>query len=188
MIMKKGVCFSVFLIMASLSGTYGQGLHFGIKGGANFSDFRGSNASLKSERITSYHFGIFVDQEISQRVSIQPEFLYSTAGAKVSIAGTVDDFRNKLGYISIPLLTRVYLIPGRLSIDLGPQISFLLNEKENVNLAKSNSYDFSISGGLTLQVAGPIFVQARYNHGLRDVKPNTDITNRVLQLSAGLRF
>lgn len=186
--MKKGFCFSFFLIIASLYGSYGQSLNFGIKGGPNFSNFQGSSANLKSESITSYHVGAFVDLGLSERVSIQPELLYSTVGAKVSVTGAVDEFRNKLGYISVPLLAKIYLFPDRLSIDLGPQVSFLLNEKENVNLEKSNSYDFSLTGGVTLRVLGPIFVQARYNLGLRDVKPNTDITNRVLQISAGLRF
>ncbi len=177
-----------FLIIASLSGSYGQSLNFGIKGGANFSNFQGNSANLKSESITSYHAGAFVEFGLSERLSIQPELLYSTVGAKVSVAGAVDDFRNKLGYISIPLLAKIYLIPDLLSIDLGPQISFLLNERENVNLGKSNSSDFSLTGGVTLHILGPVFVQARYSHGIKDVKPNTEITNRVFQLSAGLRF
>jgi hypothetical protein len=188
MTMKKGICLAFLLLMTGLSGSYGQSLNFGIKGGPNFSNFEGSSANLKSESITSYHVGAFVDLGLSERVAIQPELLYSTVGAKVSIGGTVDEFKNKLGYISIPLLTKVYLFPDRLSIDIGPQVSFLLNEKENVNLGNSNSYDFSLVGGVTLRVLGPIFVQARYNYGIRDVKPNTEITNRVFQLSAGLRF
>lgn len=186
--MKKSISFLFFLFLASVSASYGQSLNFGIKGGPNFSNFQGSSTNLKSESITSYHVGAFIDLGLSERVSIQPELLYSTVGAKVSIGGAVDEFKNKLGYISIPLLTKIYLFPDRLSIDLGPQVSFLLNEKENVNLGRSNSYDFSLTGGVTLRVIGPIFVQARYNYGIRDVKPNTEITNRVFQLSAGLRF
>ena len=186
--MKKGVYLSLFLFLAYLTDTSAQSLNFGVKGGANFSNFQGSNANLKSESITNFHAGVFMDLGLSERVSIQPEILYSTLGAKVSLSGAVDEFSNKLGYISIPLLTKVYLIPDRLSIDLGPQVSFLLNEKENVNLGKSSSYDFSIAGGVTLRVLGPIFVQGRYNLGLNEIKPNADVTNRVFQLSAGLRF
>jgi hypothetical protein len=186
--MKKRIYFTLFLIIAGLTGTYAQSLNFGIKGGANFSNFQGSNANFKTESISSYHAGAFIDLGVSQKFSIQPEILYSTIGAKVSLAGAVDEFRNKLGYISIPVLAKLYLIPNRLSIDLGPQVSFLLNEKENVNLEKSNSYDFSVAGGVTLRVLGPIFVQGRYNLGLNDVKPNAGVNNRVFQLSAGLRF
>lgn len=174
--------------MAFQTQTFAQSLNFGFKGGVNFSDFQGSNANLKTESITSYHAGIFAELGLSERVSIQPEILYTTAGAKVSLSGAIDEFRNKLGYLSVPLLTKVFLIPDRLSIDLGPQVSLLLNEKENVNLGKSSSYDFSIAGGVTLRVFGPIFVQGRYNLGLREIKSNSEITNRVFQLSAGLRF
>jgi len=129
-----------------------------------------------------------VDFRLSQRVSIQPEVLYSTVGAKVSLASTVDEFRNKLGYISVPLLAKIYLLPELLSIDLGPQFSFLLSEKGNVNLGNTSSYDLSISGGITLHLLGPIFIQGRYNFGLNEIRPNTNVSNRVLQLSAGLRF
>jgi hypothetical protein len=186
--MKKSVYLSLFLFLAFLTETYAQGLKFGLKGGANFSNFQVSNANLNSESITNYHAGVFMDIGLSERVSIQPEILYSTIGAKVSLSSAVDEFSNKLGYISIPLLTKIYLIPDRLSIDIGPQVSFLLNEKENVNLGKSSSYDFSISGGISLRVLGPIFVQGRYNLGINEIKPNADVTNRVFQLSVGLRF
>ncbi len=186
--MKKRIYLTLFLIIAGLTGIYAQSLNFGIKGGANFSNFKGSSANFNTNSITSYHAGAFIDLGVSERVSIQPEVLYSTIGAKVSFEGALDEFRNKLGYISIPVLAKFYLIPNRLSIDLGPQVSFLLNEKENVNVEKSNSYDFSVAGGVTLRVLGPLFIQGRYNLGLNDVKPNADATNRVFQLSAGLRF
>lgn len=185
---KKGFYLSLVLFLTSLFGTFAQSLNFGIKGGANFSNFQGSTANFKSESISSYHAGVFVDLGFSERVSIQPEVLYSTVGANVSIPGAIDEFTNKLGYISVPLLAKIFLIPGRLSIDLGPQVSFLLNEKENVNLRKSSSYDLSLSGGVTLDILGPIFIQGRYNYGLNEIKSGSDVTNRVVQISAGLRF
>lgn len=186
--MKNRIYLTLFLIIAGLTGTYAQSLNFGVKGGANFSNFRGSGANINSESISSFHAGAFVELGISDRFSLQPEVLYSTVGAKVTATEAVEDFRNKLGYISIPILAKFYLIPNRLSVDLGPQVSFLLNEKENVNLEKSNSFDLAVSGGVTLRVLGPVFIQGRYNLGLNDVKSDADVTNRAFQLSAGLRF
>ncbi|MFD2036911.1 porin family protein [Belliella marina] len=187
--MKKSLYLTLVIVLVGFTETYAQGLNFGLKGGANFSNFEGTSANFDSESITSYHAGAFVELGLSSRLSIQPELLYSTMGANVSsFNSAADDFKNELGYISVPLLARIYLIPNRLSIDLGPQVSFLMSEKEHVDLDKSNTFDFALAGGVTLQVFGPLFIQGRYNLGLTDVKPDADVTNRVLQLSAGIRF
>ena len=186
--MKKSLYLTLILAIVGFTGSYAQGLNFGLKGGANFSNFEGTSANFDSESITSYHAGAFVEFGLGSRISIQPELLYSTMGANVTVSGATEDFKNELGYISVPILARIYLIPNRLSLDVGPQVSFLMNEKENVNLDKSNTFDFAVSGGVTLQVFGPLFIQGRYNLGLTDVKPDADVTNRVVQLSAGIRF
>ncbi|MCE7054265.1 PorT family protein [Algoriphagus sp. AGSA1] len=186
--MKKHLCVTILFAVIGIAATFAQGLNFGLKGGVNNSNYAGTSPSFDAESITSYHAGVFLELGLSERLSLQPELLYSTLGAEVSLDGAVEDFKNKLGYISIPILARIYLIPNRLSLDLGPQVSFLMNEKENVNLRNSNSFDFAISGGVTLQVIGPLFIQGRYNLGLTDVKPDASVTNRVIQLSAGLRF
>lgn len=186
--MKKSIYLTALFVLVAISGSFGQGFHFGLKAGANFANFEGNTPDFKSEGITSYHAGAFLEFGLSERFSIQPELLYSTVGANLSFDNATEDFKNELGYICVPLLARIYLIPNRLSLDLGPQASFLLRESENVNLTKSNSFDFAVVGGLTLQVIGPLFIQGRYNLGLTDVKSDAEVTNRVLQLSAGLRF
>jgi hypothetical protein len=85
-------------------------------------------------------------------------------------------------------MARFYLIPDRLSLELGPQVSFLLSEKENVNISDSETFDFALVGGLTYQIIGPLFIQGRYNLGLTEVKPDADVKNSIIQLSAGFRF
>ena len=170
--MKNKFKLTVFLVLAVVTSTSAQSLHLCLIGSANISYFRGSNANFKSDNINSYHAGFFVELGVSEIFSIQPELMYSTMGAKLSVSGSVDEFRNKLGYLSIPVLAKVYLLSDRLSIELGPQVSFLLREKDNVNLRKSNTYDFSIAGGATLQILGPLFIQGRYNLGLSTVKHN----------------
>ncbi|MCH7398387.1 PorT family protein [Belliella sp. DSM 107340] len=187
--MKKSLYLTLILAFVGLSGSYAQGLNFGLKGGANFSNFEGSNTTVESESITSYHAGAFVELGLGSNFSIQPELLYSTMGANVtSFNSASNDFKNELGYLSIPVMARIYLIPNRLSLDVGPQVSFLMNERDNFSLEKSNTFDFAVSGGVTLHILGPLFIQGRYNLGLTDVKTDAEVTNRVLQLSAGIRF
>lgn len=186
--MKNTLFFTLLLSLVGFSETYSQGFNFGLKGGVNFADFNGSSVNFKSENITSYHAGVFMELGIAKGFSLQPELLYSTTGADISFADAAGDFKNKLGYLSLPLMARIYLIPKWLSIDIGPQLSYLMNEKGNANLESSKDLDFAFTGGVTLHLFGPLFIQGRYIHGLTDVKPDAELTNRVIQISAGLRF
>jgi hypothetical protein len=105
---------------------------------ANYSGSGLDNYDFNS--ITSFHAGAFVELKLMDTFSLQPELLYSTAGSKLS--GVGEDIENKLGYLSVPVMARVYLIPNRLSFDFGPQASFLLNEAENVDISDSKTFDF----------------------------------------------
>lgn len=185
--MKKSIILSAILAIFAFGNTFGQGLHFGAKAGVNFANYTGGDLSgYEFENITNFHGGVFVEFGLFKSFSIQPELLYSTAGSKLK--GIGEDINNKLGYLSIPVMARFYLIPDRLSLDLGPQVSFLLSEKENVNISDSETFDFALVGGLTYQIIGPLFIQGRYNLGLTDVKPDADVKNSIIQLSAGFRF
>ncbi|PSL07266.1 porin family protein [Cecembia rubra] len=185
--MKKTLILTAFLGMLFSMNTFAQGLHFGIKGGPSFSNYTGSGFDgYDFNSITNFHAGAFVELNLFETLSLQPELLYSTKGSTLS--GIGNDIENKLGYLSIPVLARVYLIPDKFSIDFGPQASFLLSETENVNISDSKTFDFALAGGVTLHLFGPLFVQGRYNLGLTDVKPDANVKNSVIQLSAGLRF
>lgn len=186
--MKKSLYLTLLIALIGFTESFAQGLNFGIKGGANFANFAGNVEDFNQGSITSYHAGAFVELGLSSKFSIQPELLYSTVGSNLTFAGAQEDFKNELGYLSIPVLARIYLIPNRLSLDLGPQVSFLMSESQNVDVSDSNTFDFALAGGATLHLLGPLFVQGRYNLGLTDVKPDAEVTNRVVQLSVGLRF
>ncbi|WP_226390408.1 porin family protein [Penaeicola halotolerans] len=186
--MRKSIYLTLLLTVVVVLQSCSQGLNFGIKGGVNFAGFNGSSAVFDSESITSYHAGLFVELGFTEKFSIQPEILYSTTGANISFEDATRNFKNKLGYISVPVMAKFYLIPNRLSIDLGPQLSYLWDEENEPTLDNSSNYDISVAGGITFRVLGPLFIQGRYNHGLNDIKSDADVSNRVFQLSAGLRF
>ena len=94
-------------------------------------------------------------------LALQPELLYSTQGATYKgVSGTIGDIKNEVGYLAIPVMLKINLITS-ISLELGPQASFLLSEKDNVNLYKSNTFDFGAAGGLGLKVTKSIFLQAR---------------------------
>lgn len=185
--MKKLVLLSLTFLMLFSGTAFSQGINFGIKAGPNFANYSGNGLEgYDFNAITSFHAGAFVELKLMDTFSLQPELLYSTAGSKLS--GVGEDIENKLGYLSVPVMARVYLVPSRLSLDFGPQASFLLSEAENVDISDSKTFDFSLGAGMTFNLVGPLFIQGRYNVGLTDVKPDASVKNNVLQLSLGLTF
>jgi hypothetical protein len=71
---------------------------------------------------------------------------------------------------------------------MGPQVGFLLSEKNNFDVQKSNTFDFTANAGLGLKITNSIFAQARYGIGLTELKPDTENKNTVVQLSLGILF
>ncbi|HTG66005.1 MAG TPA: porin family protein [Flavobacterium sp.] len=181
----------VFLIAVAVLGLsttlQAQSIRFGVKAGANFANQNGDTppAFESKESITSYHAGLVAEVKLLDGFAIQPELLYSTQGATYKNA--VEEFKNELGYLSIPVVAKIGLSKS-LNLELGPQASFLLSEKDNVDLEDSKTFEFGVVGGLGLNITKNLFVQARYGLGLTEASKDADIKNSTIQLSAGIMF
>lgn len=180
--MKKTILVTAFLFVLSFS-AHAQLLQIGAKAGLNYANFSGTE--IQTDAITSYHAGLIAEIKLLDKFAIQPELLYSTQGASYDRAG--EEFKNELGYLAIPVLAKIYLSKS-FSLELGPQASFLLSERDNFDVADPNSFEFAVDAGLSFKITKNIFVQGRYVLGLTDVSPNADAKNSVLQFSAGLMF
>jgi hypothetical protein len=180
--MKKSFLLTVLLLVLATN-SQAQLLQIGAKAGLNYSNLTGSN--IQTDAITSYHIGLVSEIKLLEKFAIQPELLYTTQGASYNTI--LGDVKKELGYIAIPVLAKIYLSKS-FSLELGPQASFLLSEKNNFDATNSNTFDFAIDAGLGLKVTKSIFLQGRYILGLTEVSPNAQTKNSVLQLSAGLMF
>lgn len=180
--MNKVFFISLLTILFTIN-NYGQTFKIGIKGGINYANL--TDTTIKTDAITSYHAGLISEICLFNSFSLQPELLYSTQGA--SYKNAIGEFKNELGYISIPILAKIYLNKS-ISLEMGPQASFLLSKKDEFNLTDYNSFDFSVNGGLGLKLTKSLFIQARYNLGLSEISKNADAKNSVFQLSAGILF
>jgi len=180
------------LAVVLLAGTFAaqaQGLNFGIKAGANFSNFQGD---LDTDGITSFHAGAVLELNIVPTFSVQAEGLFSSQGGKAKyvedgVVGVARDIN--LDYISIPVLAKFYVLPNTLSITAGPQFSFLVNDADDI--FETKKFDLAASGGLELKIIAGLFAQARYNIGLTNVNDSEvrgDVKNGVFQLSVGYFF
>ena len=178
--MKKTI--GLFILLMSVSTVNAQMLKFGLKAGANFSNLEGDN--VDGSTYTSFHFGAVVELKLLENLSVQPELLYSSQGTKVN-SDAFDDIN--YNYITVPVLAKFYLTSKKLSLEAGPQFSFLVNENVEDQF-EGKTFDFGLAGGLGYNITDNVFVQARYIAGLTEASKNAEVTNRVIQLSLGYRF
>lgn len=185
--MKKILLAAVLFLAASAS-IQAQLVKFGVKAGVNFANQTGDAfdaPGIEKEGITSYHAGLVAEIKLLDRFAIQPELLYSTQGATYKNAG--EEFKNELGYLSIPVMAKFYLTDS-FSLEVGPQASFLLSEKDNVDFEDAETFEFGINAGLGFKLTENFFVQGRYGLGLTDASKDADVKNSTVQLSVGFLF
>ena len=182
--MKKffllGVCVAFFSIANAQ-------IEYGIKAGFNISNIGGSDVNNNKARIFP-HFGAFLEAGLTDKVSIQPELMYSGQGTRLEIPG--DDIKLNLGYLNLPVLLK-YNFDAGFYAGVGPQLGFLLSAKQKVGGSKFNvkddtrNIDFAWVFDLGYQPKGSkIGVDARFNLGLSklDEDGNAKSYNRVFQV------
>lgn len=190
--MKKIFLLSILALALSIN-MQSQTLKFGFKGGLNYANQTGNeitvnNKNYKTDAITSYHLGLLAELQVIKGFFIQPELLYSTQGAtyKNSI-NALEEFKNELGYLSIPIMAKINL-NQLISLDLGPQASFLLSEKNKFNAKNTETFEFGAAAGLSLNITENFFLQTRYVLGLTEASKEAQVKNSLIQLAAGFKF
>src|SRR5687768_1293315 len=120
------------LLFASLlltsTAAFSQEFQFGIKAGANFSNFTGANDvdDLENSTLVGFHAGAYFGFLLGENFSIQPEILFSTQGSKIKYAGDERDY--KVSYINLPVLAK-YRFKGGFYLEAGPQVGFKVSEE-----------------------------------------------------------
>ncbi|CAA9200776.1 hypothetical protein FLA105534_03246 [Flavobacterium bizetiae] len=186
--MKK-IILAAVLFLATSATMQAQLLQFGVKAGVNFASQTGDagleGVAFDKDGITSYHVGVVAEIKLLEKFSIQPELLYSTQGATYKNA--VSEFKNELGYLSIPVMAKFYL-NNTFSLEVGPQASFLLSEKNDFDVKDGETFEFGLNAGLGVKLTKNIFLQGRYGLGLTEASKNADVKNSTFQISAGFLF
>ncbi|MDR3226494.1 MAG: PorT family protein [Prevotellaceae bacterium] len=193
--MKKFLFAAVALFI--VNGAFAQ-INFGAKAGVNLANVTDADdASMKF----GFHVGGFAEFVINERISIQPELLFSTQGTTTDYkeAGVSIDASLNLNYINVPVLLKVN-IAGGLSAEVGPQVGFLLSAKlkeEAMGLSATEdvkdqlkTLDVSLPIGLSYTFAEKFVVGARYAFGLTKISKEGDSKskNSVIQISFGYKF
>ena len=166
----------------------------GPKGGFNVTNISNWDAKNKF----SVHVGGFAELRFNDFFAVQPELVYSRQGARDKENGVKT--RLRVNYLNIPILAKLYVL-DELSVDLGPELGFVLNAKSKIKdggktttyrvNSDANTVAVNFAVGLSYNWNELMF-SARYNIGLSNVFDKDfgggNNKNHVFQLSVGYRF
>lgn len=116
---------SIIAILGLSNSIIAEDVNFGLKTGLNISNFTGGDADRNN--ILNFHVGGFAEFELNEKFSLQPELLYSRQGSEAE-----NSIKIKVDYLAIPLMAKYYL-SEKFSLEAGPQVSFLVNDKIEFN-------------------------------------------------------
>ncbi len=211
--MKK-ITLTIILLTTGLiqQSAFAQDMKSGFKLGLNVANIKEDGTDTKSK--VGFHGGVFIEAFLNDKISIQPELLYSSQGTKEDVPKNMGFHFSgtgvlKLDYIQIPVMFKYYPIKN-LSITAGPQIGFLVQSKLKLDTSTYfqsqviidndklndllNKLDYGLNFGLEVNTHG-LFFGARYNLGLTDIYKDGALKtsdakayNSVFQLSTGYKF
>jgi len=208
--MKNFFLILIFLLFASRisAQTYnGAELIIGAKGGLTLSTGSFQDTSGVSEDQNGYYHlwgltgGAVFRYSGEKYIGLQIEANFCQRGwAKHG------EFSRRLNYVQIPVLTHVFFGKKwfRFFINAGPEIAFLINEKNDNNsdnkfvsekIKNRFDYGFSLGGGFEFHTKAGIYqIEGRYEFGLGDVfanNPNDTFrrsANRNVLMTLGVLF
>ena len=197
--MKK--LFPVLLAMFLAAASYGQ--NFGIKGGLNYSNLVPSDSDLEyGEYILGFHFGVFGAFELTEKLSLRPEVLYSKKGFNLELSTVPQtiEIKRRFHYLSVPLLMEFSPLE-RLSFLAGPEFGYLIAARQDADLPTFSEdidemydrFDFGLSGGINVRITEKIQSEIRYIHGFSDLTNESSFTgtklqNRNFQIAIGYKL
>ncbi|HTD93885.1 MAG TPA: porin family protein [Chitinophagaceae bacterium] len=186
--MKKTI---LALLLLAGTASFAQNITGGIKAGANISNFTGGNFdAVKKKALVGFHAGGYLNFALGG-VSIQPELLVSTAGAKFE---DIDD-KVTLTYISVPVMVK-FKSAGGFYIEAGPQVGFKISEdtKNETIDHFAKDLDLAVGAGLGFESKAGLGIGARYMAGLSKVGDfdsgsiDPDFKNSVIQVGLSFRL
>jgi hypothetical protein len=200
----RAVLLTAWVLVAIASSASGQGLGFGVKGGAAVSTWAteadGDEAPFDS--MTGVVAGGFLTWPLGGRLELQPEVLFSQKGVAYDDGG--QKLTQRLEYLEVPVLVSYRLFGGagrQVSAFAGPSLGVRLRAR-----ARSSFGDSTLERDITDDVAttdtaivfgaayrrGRLVIDGRYGLGLADIDKQSDdgltVKNRAVSIMAGWRF
>lgn len=193
---SKSIVLSLLLLTFAVIQSRAQGIHLGVKGGANIFKIDGQGYDQGFQ--FGYNAGAFAEINFTDKWGIQPELLWNQTnyrtGTKFSsiYPNGIDDVKGKLNYLTVPLLLSFRPVKI-ISFQAGPQFGILLNQDKSLVNNTQEAFkkgDLSLVGGVQLNLAS-VVVGGRYVVGLNninDVTNDNSWKNQGFQVYLGFRF
>lgn len=161
--------------------------NFGFKAGANLAaqkktfidPISATEKTMHTKALIGYHAGVFIQTKLSKSFAFHGEANYTIAGSEVMYItesqilnpdGKTHYYKDKIGYLEVPLLAEYTF--SKFHVGIGPGFSFKLFSKisnfENQNYDTHNYKSLDVSGNILLgaQLTRTWGVDLRYSQGL----------------------
>lgn len=167
--MKK--TFLAILCLALGASTFAQvKLRPGFRAGLNASTF--TNTENTSRKI-GVNGAIFANVHFARFYELQPELTFSSQGYKrddFTIAGsTIEGDDYSVNYLGVAITNKFFIVPKTgLHLIVGPTVE--INIGDDFNDDAITPIDFSLFGGIGYEFPIGLGIEARYKHGIIDVR------------------
>ena len=196
--MKK-INFLLFAVICSFSiqsHAQNSNLEFGIKAGANYSEFTsdfGSNARdyVEYQRDPGFYLGAYLSQGLSEKLYFQPELHFALQRTDFLIKGveiwdhdagsSVFDIETNIveSVLAVPLILRYYFTSS-FFVDAGPQLGYIIDRSEKIENDPfeqpgnpgpgvdydHDKFDLGLSVGAGYNLTRDLIINGRYFLGL----------------------
>jgi opacity protein-like surface antigen len=174
--MKK-VFLIISVVFFGLGNANAQEAKYGVTGGFHSLSIRVSEGNVSASTSASgYYIGLFIDFNVSEKLNIQPEFLFASAYQD----------GESVNEIIIPVMAK-YLVSEKLNLQVGPQFDLIAEESEGLN-----KFGLGLGFGLGYDFSDKLFVASRYSLGLtnriQDAPSGISSKFNTFQIGLGYRF
>jgi hypothetical protein len=206
------ILFTFFATEISAQYYYGEEIIVGVKGGFALStgSFNSANGIKPNQNTYFHHWGTYGGALFrysgEKYLALQVEANFMQRGFQQH-----NDFSRTLNYVEIPLLSHIFFGAKKFRwfLNLGPEISFLINEKSTGSAESEsdgekiltepikNRFDYGILAGTGFEIhtkAGIYQLESRYEFGLGDVFSSqpydvfTRSANQSITVTLGVLF
>ena len=196
--MKKFIL-SLGLLAGVAGAANAQEFRLGVKAGVGLASISGDGASgTNKKNLVVPSAGLMADISFSDLISFHPELLYSQKGFRYESGSNYA--QSRLSYLDLPLLLRVKA--QGLFFEAGPQVGFLIAEKDEINVQGvgtmtststdgTRKVDAGYIVGVGYQLPQGLELGIRYNGGISDIidpSGSSKVRNSVFQFQLGYLF
>ena len=133
--------------------------------------------TMKAQHRWGLTAGVETQYQCWSQIALSAGLMYSNEGCQYDKKGDVDEWKQSLHFLSVPLLVNFYiepdLLPG-LSLKTGVQLGYLLQSKEtlmgttNTNTDSFHRVNVSIPAGISYEYRN-LVADLRYNIGVSNL-------------------